>query len=150
MDPVAVLYEGVAILEPMLGSAGFSFTTTGAGPSSGGPFARGRFTRGDRSLSVSVRHSLGDVVYQVAGNRDIPHEWYMRAKLGPAGGNAYPGYSNDPLDGFRHLVHDLEHHCAEFLYGTDDEWRAVACAAEAVSQRRGFRRSRKLSNVRCS
>ena len=138
MDPVAVLHEGVAILDSVLGPLGFSFTMTGAGPSSGGPFARGRFTGGDRSLSLSVRHSLGEVVYQAAGSRDVPHEWYMQSKLGRAGGNAYPGYSDDPLDGFRHLAHDLERYCAEFLSGTDAEWCAVADAAEAVGQRRGF------------
>jgi hypothetical protein len=81
---------------------------------------------------------LGEVVYQATGAHEVPHEWYMRAKLGRAGGNAYPGYSNDPLDGFRHLAHDLERHCAEFLTGTDAEWRAVAEAAAAVGQSRGF------------
>jgi hypothetical protein len=41
----------------------------------------------------------------------------MRALLGKNGGNQYPGFSEDPSDGFRDLNYDLSHVCGDFLSG---------------------------------
>jgi hypothetical protein len=125
MNALSILEQGRVFLDPVLEAHGFRFALTGAGPSSGGPFASAAYSRAGRRLEISFRWSLGDVTYAAAG-LTIPHEFYMRAKLGHAGGNAYPGFSSDPLDGFRHLAHDLEHHCQEFLSGTDTEFATIA------------------------
>ncbi len=47
----------------------------------------------------------------------------MRALLGRDGGNRYPGFSEDPLDGFRGLVFDQEPYCSDFLHGSGDQFR---------------------------
>ncbi len=44
----------------------------------------------------------------------------MRALLAPSGGNQYPGFSDDPLDGFRHLAHNLENFASDFLNGSGE------------------------------
>jgi len=45
----------------------------------------------------------------------------------------------ESLEEFRHLAHDLEQYCAEFLVGSDSEFLAVAAQAEAAKQIRGFK-----------
>jgi hypothetical protein len=49
----------------------------------------------------------------------------MRA-LGCRKESAYPGFSADPLDGFRRLASDLERFGDEFLKGTDQHFLARA------------------------
>jgi hypothetical protein len=70
---------------------------------SGGAFATGRFTRGDQYLELHFRRSLGLVTYGWGGSV-LSHADYL-AGLEVTG--AYPGYSADALDGFRHLAQDL-------------------------------------------
>jgi hypothetical protein len=100
---VAVLEAGAAVLSPVLSPAGFTFELTHQGTSSGDYFATGRFTRGAQYLELHVRHSLGLVTYGW-DEAAISHADYLRG-LGVTG--AYPGYSDDPADGFRHLAQDL-------------------------------------------
>jgi hypothetical protein len=47
----------------------------------------------------------------------VSHDAYLRALTKGEGGNQYPGYSDDLLDGFRHLAHDLQKFCDDFLSG---------------------------------
>ncbi len=79
------------------------------------------YVRGDRRLELHFRHSLGLVAYHV-GEEALTHEDYMRAVLGPRRENKYPGFSSDPLDAFRDLAHDLEHHALGFLSGPDEDF----------------------------
>jgi hypothetical protein len=102
-EAVGVLEAGAAILAPLLSPAGFLFGVTRQGVSSGGGFATGRFTRGAQYLEVHVRYSLGLVTYGW-GDASISHADYLRG-LGAAG--SYPGYSDNPAEGFRHLAQDL-------------------------------------------
>ena len=44
----------------------------------------------------------------------------MCSILGKPNLSYYPGFSNDPLDAFRHLRDDLQNYCDEFLEGTND------------------------------
>jgi hypothetical protein len=37
-------------------------------------------------------------------------------------GQADPGFSSEPLDGFRHLLGDLKQHCLDFLAGADADF----------------------------
>jgi hypothetical protein len=43
----------------------------------------------------------------------------MWAVTGRKWSTEYPGFSDDPLDGFRHLRADLEKHGSSFLTGSD-------------------------------
>lgn len=58
------------------------------------------------------------------GELCIDHADYMSVAAG-RGQNQYPGFSDDPLDGFRHLAHDLCAYCAAFLSGPDAEFIRV-------------------------
>jgi hypothetical protein len=137
MDPVAILEQGRAILAPVLAPHGFRYEFAGSGKGSGGDYARGAFVRGDRRLEFGFRFSLGEVLYRL-GDRVAAHEDLMRALLGRPGGAAYPGFSEDPLDGFRHLRLDLERHGAAFLTGADAELARLFDAADPAKRPRGM------------
>jgi hypothetical protein len=102
-DVVSLLEAGAALLGPVLWPAGFTFQLTGQGRGSGGNFAMGRFMRGSQYLEFHLRYSLGLVTYGW-DDAALSHADYLRG-LGATG--AYPGYSDDPIDGFRHLALDL-------------------------------------------
>jgi hypothetical protein len=138
-DPVQTLEAGRLLLDPALSSHGFIWTRGKTGASSGGSFACGEYTRENRRLELHFRHSLGLVTYHVA-RQSIDHSSYMRVLLGPVGGNHYPGFSNDPLDAFRHLAHDLTTYCSAFLTGSDDEFESLVRKALESSNESGFKR----------
>jgi hypothetical protein len=114
VNPKRSLTAGATILAPLLGSHGFTFEFRDEGRGSGGFFAWGEFVREERRLELHFRHSLGLVTYHV-GPLHARHETYMK-ELGVLGRNQYPGFSDDPLDGFRHLANDLGF-AADFLSG---------------------------------
>jgi hypothetical protein len=116
INPEEILRAGAEILRPIMEPSGFAFVEGQSGGSSGGRFARGDFVRGDRRLELHLRHSLGLVTYHV-GPYSATHDAYMREVLGGRGGNHYPGFPSDPLDGFRHLAHDLATFAGDFLTG---------------------------------
>ena len=120
---------GVRLTDPVLTPHGFRFELRGAGRSSGGSFAWGEYVRGDRRLELHFRRSLGLVTYHV-GDMTVGHESYMRALDVGVRENRYPGFSEDPLDGFRHLADDLDRFCADFLSGDASVLREAA-AGEA-------------------
>ncbi len=138
MNPVELLHAGAELLAPVLEPAGFRFTEGETGTGSGGPFAVGLCSKGARQLELHVRGGLGIVVYR-APNVVVTHEVLMRA-AGNGGRTAYPGFSHDPLDGFRHLRADLEQFGAVFLRGTDDAFTEQAALGDArtAGARRGF------------
>lgn len=113
------LTQHAKLLEPLLVSHGFGFKIAATGKGSGGYFAAGEFTRGDRRLELHFRYSLGIVTYHL-GPSSMDHAEYMRSVLGKQYASHYPGFSSDPLDAFRDLLRDLEEHCGEFLEGSDD------------------------------
>ena len=117
-----LLDAGRAILEPPLLAAAFRFESSGEAKGRRGPFARAAFVRGARCLEFSVRRGLGEVVYR-QGAINAPHELLVLSLRGHRG--AYPGFSDDPLDGFRRLRADLEVPLELFLSGTDSEVTTV-------------------------
>jgi hypothetical protein len=133
MSALETFRAGREILDVVMKPRGFTFVEGASGRSSGGDFASGEYVRGDRRLEIHFRHSLGLVTYHM-GSLSLAHDAYMRALLGRGGGNQYPGFSDDPLDGFRHLKHDLENFCVDFLGGPGEEFGR--CAAQAKEQER--------------
>ena len=123
-DRRTLFNEGIKLLTPFMKTSGFSFHFDGSGSSSGGQFARGRFTRNDRTLELHFRVSLGLVTYRI-GTASLGHEHYMRL-LGAGGRNRYPGFSDDPLQAFRDLEHDLRNFCTDFLTGSGEEFQMLA------------------------
>ena len=77
---------------------------------------------GDRAVEFSVQWSLGEVVYRW-GDLAITHRELMAA-LQARG--SYPGYSADPLDGFRDLASDLAGPLVPFVHGVDKGWFSEA------------------------
>jgi hypothetical protein len=133
MNPTGMLREGSKILDRVLRPHGFTFVEGPSGSGSGGHFAAGNYVRGDRRLELHFRHSLGLVTYHI-GALSASHEAYMRDLLGREGGNRYPGFSDDPLDGFRHLAHDLERFAADFLSGSGATLKAAAARETAIQE----------------
>ncbi len=119
------LHAGREVLDPTMRRYGFRWFPGQSGSSSGGDFASGEYAKGSRRLELHFRHSLGLVTYHIGGV-SVSHVDYMRVVLGKEGGNQYPGFSDDALDGFRHLRDDLECHCDAFLTASDEEFRRIA------------------------
>ena len=136
MDPVEMRRRGAEILEPIIAAHGFRFEPGEVGKGSGGAFAQGAFVRGNRRLEFSTRYSLGLVQYRLGPNF-VSHEDYMRTAAG-SGNHAYPGFSDDPLDGFRHLASDLQRFATVFLKGSDEEFFALVTEAQKARPKRGF------------
>jgi hypothetical protein len=129
---------GCEILDPIVKPHNFVLENEMFGRSSGGEFASGEYIRGDRRLELHLRFSLGLVAYHV-GSLSLLHQAYMRALLGRDGGSKYPGFSDEPLDGFRHLSYDLAHYAQDFLSGSGEEF--ARCVAKAKEQEKvtGFK-----------
>ena len=131
-DPVAILMAGSAIVGEVLSPAGFAFEHTETGHPSGGTFAAGRFSKGRQYVEFSFRWSLGLVTYGWDGDT-ISHAGYLRG-LNATG--AYPGYSTDPLDGFRHLAADLAGPLSGFRNGDREEYDRARRAADGQPRRK--------------
>jgi hypothetical protein len=134
MNAEELLLAGCQILDPVLVPHGFQFRLVLVGKGSGGHFARGEYCRGQRGLELNFRWSLGVVIYSL-GSVSAAHEAVMRA-LGVHGRNEYPGFSDDPLAGFRHLRADIERHGHVFLTGTDAELLDLLTSAKQLDSER--------------
>lgn len=138
MNALETFRAGCKILDEVMNQYGFFLIEEACGRSSGGNFASGEYVKGDRRLEIHFRYSLGLVTYHV-GNLSLTHDAYMRALLGKNGGNKYPGFSNDPLDGFRHLHFDLSHFCGDFLHGSGEEFERCVVKAQEQGKIKGFK-----------
>lgn len=127
------LIDGAEILKPLLRSKGFRFRINSEGTGSGGKFASGAFIRKDRRIELHFRHSLGLVRYHV-GKESASHESYMR-ELRVWDRCRYPGFSDDPLDAFAGLAHDLSF-ADDFLDGSAAVLRRAAAKEAAESAAR--------------
>jgi hypothetical protein len=127
-EPSEILRGGCAVLDPLLRKYGFSYADGDAGSGSGGPYATGAYTNGDRRLELSFRYSLGLVTYHFRGV-SIDHETYMRFAPGAGNRHRYPGFSDDSLTSFQDLACDLENFAISFLHGDFAEFLRCANAA---------------------
>jgi hypothetical protein len=133
--PKEALIEGAQMLDRLLGPHGFQFQFREGGKGSGGAFAWGEFVRGERSLELHFRFSLGMVRYHV-GDQRASHESYMR-ELDVWSQCRYPGFSEDSADGFRELAHDLAF-ADDFLSGNAAVLQSAA-AKEVLQAANGDR-----------
>jgi hypothetical protein len=140
MQADEALAAGVQLLAPIIQVHGFTFVPLASGKGSGGWSASGEFRReraGElRRLELHFRYSLGLVTYHV-GSTALSHADYMRALDAK---NEYPGFSDDPLDGFRHLLHDLERYASGFLDGPGGEFARCVHETERFDALSGFKR----------
>jgi hypothetical protein len=126
-NPREVLDRGMVELAEVLAPAGFTFVAVDEDDGSGGASASGEFRRGDRRLELHVRRSLGLVRYHF-GEQSLSHEDLVRAIRALDGISTeaeYPGFSDDPHAGFRHLRVDLERFGDVFLTGGAKAFRAL-------------------------
>jgi hypothetical protein len=93
---------------------------------------------GERKLELHFRYTLGLVTYHL-GAVSVPHEEFMRA-VQAAGDRRYPGFSDDPLQAFRDLAHDLGRHGQAFLSGSDAQFREVLDLVATHPRPRGLGR----------
>jgi hypothetical protein len=128
MTPSELLERGVAELAPVMTAAGFVFVGMDTrDDESGVPSARGEFQKGDRRLELQVRRSLNEVRYHF-GEDVLTHDDLVRGAGAVdriAGEAQYPGFSEDPMAGFRHLRADIEKFGATFLKGGAKAFRAL-------------------------
>jgi len=136
---VTILEEGRKFIDPILKANGFNWEAGPAGKSSGGYFASGQYVKNNnRRLQLHLRHSLGLVTYHIA-ELSLSHEDYMVHVAGK-GKYQYPGFSSDPLDGFKHLASDLENYASDFLSGSGEEFKNAKEMAEERSKLPGFKK----------
>lgn len=130
----------MAELGEVLIPAGFQFVQTGEDETGGGSFASGEFRRGDRRLELHFRPELGLVRYHF-GEESLSHQELVRGvrALDRISEEAeYPGFSNDPMAGFRHLRHDLDRFGGIFLHGGAKAFRALKKWMEKNPKKSGF------------
>ena len=113
-NPKKLLGEGANLLAPALAGHGFLFRHVGSGMGSGGDYAEGRMEALPRAIELHFRNTLGLVRFHF-GNYSVAHDHYMK-HLGVADRCKYPGYSESPMNGFRHLADDIQ------SFGTDFFW----------------------------
>jgi hypothetical protein len=116
MNPEEYLQKGAEILGELLYPLGFRFEVINTHVGSGGKFAIGSFTKGDREIRLWYRYELGSVVYR-KGDIEKSHAEFMQY-LGREKESSWPGFVKESkLDSFRYVLEDLRH-CDIFL---DDE-----------------------------
>ena len=149
MNAATTLAEGCALLAPVLEAQGFAYEVGEASEDESQETARGAFARADgRRLELTVvrvlktddgdaianaRSVLRGVVYRF-GPLVLPHEAYMAVVLGEEGSNQYPTFGGQPLDGFRHLRHDIECYATVFLRGPESHLKVIADRAALWSR----------------
>ena len=113
---------GVALLAPVLTAAGFTNAEVRVTHGSGGHAAVAVWHRSDGlGLETHVRESLGIVRY-LWGGKSLDHKDYLRLR-GVRG--AYPGFSENPEEAFRHLLTDLTGSAADLLTMSGTEFQSV-------------------------
>jgi len=135
MNKTEIFEKGIESLKSVLSKYGFQFYNGPSGNSSGGSFISGYFETKDRKLELHFRFSLGLVTYHF-GDMSVGHEDYMKAVEAE---NKYPGFSDKPKDGFKHLSYDLENFCSAFLQGDKNRFEQIVEKARQNNEKTGFK-----------
>lgn len=122
MTPETMMAEGNAILAEILTPADFVLGPTHSSPGSGGHFATARWIKGEQFIELHMRWALGIVRY--GWSDEVFDHLHIVGAL--AVSKSYPGFSDDPLDGFRHLAQDLKGPLSGILGSENRE--VLACA----------------------
>ena len=64
----------------------------------------------------------------------LSHEDYMWAVIGTRWQSYYPGFSREPMDGFRNLSTDLKEYGGDFLTGPDAVFASIVEKAETLKK----------------
>ena len=128
-----MLREGAQLLVDALGGHPFEYREVVSGVGSGGDFVEGRIEAPTRAIEIHFRNTLGLVHYHLRGS-SVSHDFYMK-HLGVRDRCRYPGYSEDPMEGFRNLAHDIRAFGQDFL-GKGDQ---LVDAARAESEEQAVR-----------
>ncbi len=134
-DQKAELEAGAKILEPALAPHGFVFAIQAVGKGSGGNYAWGMYTAGDRSLHLHHRWGLGIVEYHI-GELWVAHSAYLDF-LGVERQSEFVSLPKEAgLERYHALLSDLTRFCGDFIYGPAIDWMS---AATGEGQRRQAR-----------
>src|SRR6266571_9517877 len=128
MDAIELRRRGVELLSPVLVPYGFVYQASEVDRGSGGLYAHGgsheRTVRWNSACAMrSVRSAIASMLPRYCT------KYFARAAVG-RGQARYPGFSDDPLDGFRDLATDLVRFGSVFLAGTTAEFAALVTKAE--------------------
>ncbi|MDP3938049.1 MAG: hypothetical protein Q8R92_07920 [Deltaproteobacteria bacterium] len=129
MDAIELRRRGVELLSPVLVPYGFVYQASEVDRGGGGLYAHGG------SHERTVRWNSACAMRVDAAT--LLHEDFARAAVG-RGQARYPGFSDDPLDGFRDLATDLVRFGSVFLAGTTAAFAALVTKAERTRPPRGF------------
>ena len=135
MNSKEELINGVTKLKPILKPYGFKFVLESEGLSSGGHSSSVAFIAGVKRLELHFRYSLGLVSYQIGGIQ-IDHVDFIAAQGGK--GN-YPGFSQNPIDAFRHLADDLRTYGEPFLMNETTKFEEIVEEFKANPPVKGFK-----------
>ena len=116
MRPLTDLIKGLEILEPFLRQYGFEFDNFENGKGSGGQFTIATYINGHKRFIIGYRYSIGELGYQFE-NIKVGHTFYLD-HLGLADKKQFPDFqSDDKLNSFRHILHDLYFLVDDFFVG---------------------------------
>jgi hypothetical protein len=133
-DPHRVSRAGSELLRPLLEGYGYEIGPEETARGSGGPAAVVRWVADDRWIETHVRTGLGIVRYGF-GDEYIEHRDFLRW-AGAAG--AYPGYGDDPVQGFVRLLADLEGPVRPLLLVTRVEFERIRNRIASSPPKRGL------------
>ena len=135
--PREVIRAGAEILNAVLAQRGFEFAPGEEGQGSGGTFAQGRFTKGNRSIEFSFRYGLGEVSYRI-GEKSISHENYLKYS-GNWQSRKYSDFSSIPEESFLALAQDIESYLSDFTEGNGNIFLSLVAEYEKnPSKFKGF------------
>src|SRR5258705_2617774 len=132
MDAIELRRRGGELLSPVLVPYGFVYQAGEVDRGSGGLYAHGGSHERTVRWNSACGHALGEVRYRVDA-ATLLHEDFARAAV-ERGQARYPGFSDDPLDGFRALATDLVRFGSVFLAGTTAEFAAVVTKASVPAR----------------
>ena len=142
-NPKNILLNGVKILSVYLEPLNFKFQLLETGKSSGGEFASGQFVCGEKVIELHYRFSLGLVKYKI-DNLELSHEEYIKL-LDRVNESKYPNFSDNSMDAFNCLKHDLECLLTDFTENDDEIFKQKAPERlKELEQKENFERNEKL------